>query len=163
MWIVLLALALLIAVGCSMPGDNCLPIGCENVAAGIVDVPLAREALDGARLDVCRNGMCAHAEVIVRSTDGELICSSTGRTSGRGKARCDPLVETLETGVRVRVRYTADRAERFEDGDVFTVRFTDASAKTTLAQRSGTVASYRVWSPSGNDCEVGVECREGSF
>jgi len=142
----------------SAPDEDCNLVGCSDVVTAEIDVPVvSAHLLTGTRLEVCRNGSCAHSTLRLESND-LLLCRGAG---GGAYAGCDPRVEISPSSVRIQVQYRPAFDEPLLDGDEFTVRILDASASITIAERSGTVASYETSYPNGPTC--GPECKQGTF
>lgn len=158
----LLALASLSSAalaGCN--SKSCTTLGCESTMTSSLDVPVMASGLDGKILQVCHGQRCAKADLAVR--EGRLVCSYV---SGDNEARasCEPTIEPIANGVRIRPQYHAAYKEKVANGESFTVRLTDVGG-ATLAQGGGTAADVRSFFPNGKECDEdeGLECHQGRF
>ena len=68
----------------SAPDEDCNLVGCSDVVTAEIDVPVvSAHLLTGTRLEVCRNGSCAHSTLRLESNDLLLCRGAAWRSAHR--------------------------------------------------------------------------------
>lgn len=134
-------LALATSSGC-VGTQECTEVGCGDAGAYVADVP---RGVDDVAVEVCRNADCDSATVSIASDPSGAYLDAL------------PAVLVLtpkENGASVEVRLM--QSGKMLDGDVFSVRVTDAHTGAVIAEEKHAV-SYETSYPNGADC--GPACR----